>query len=464
MDRDYSLKTATEIAIKSLSSHENFEDTYLEYKATLGDIASHLVAYAAVKKTKGSLEDAVASYLKSGFDVLTKLASSNKAYKADKDFADRGIEGRVGANWIINGHRISHFHDTWLISRSVRGVHKTLPLTHNENDKIKSYLQFKLKKKGLPDSLIEQVELTSSTTKWTDRSSTWTNIKVPMGDPRVNMKISYEDADHISFEFIKNSLTHFAMNVESCWEHRLLIEDLLDICEKDVTYRIFDLEYISIRNRSRLPNVKYASFKNSSVYNVISRKGMGKPDGIVIHLEVAGLSESLLEYRHKVVMTSDASRKSNITTNFDSIFEGHSKRVKALRKLGGPVVEQIGLSFMEAAGYDQDRFREAVEKTNMTVFDVSLSKGKMASGKFKVSCGKITASIRLNDEIQWAYNHLRIRRKIPETLVCSLEGRLVTDVVDHPVLVGKKITTAKMNNGQLEIGIEPVWKPYHECN
>ncbi len=69
--------------------------------------------------------------------------------------------------------------------------------------------------------------------------------------------------------------------------------------------------------------------------------------------------------------------------------------------------------------------------------------------------GKLVHKVALSDRVSWMTNQVTLLDPFPETITAAMAGRMLQDVIDHPLIPeGSKIIQARNRNGKTIIDVE----------
>lgn len=437
---------AVALAREALRDHPRHAVPFPGYASTLGDIAAHLVARAAVRRKGWNTVKAVEHYVSAGRNAIDQLslATNDPAPGASKAMFSGGLAGRVGRCWKLNQGYMNHYGETLLLSGTLPGLFKDLPLVEIDNDDMTLRYREALSREGLPDEIVTRsTVITGDNPHGQPDKRLWTIFHTPMKDRRLDHNPTMVDLPHNSTILVNSSMATYARQALILWQNLDRIRDMVESAED-----------IAIEAMSQVPGL---IFERTTLYSVNTGRGPNLKDAVVLHMHYTGLSEGLREMPILAIMTGEIGLRRPTTSTIPGMLKPQKKRFEALRRLGHPTIDRTGRLFMEAARHVPDDLIDAL-KRNESQAETRLHAGYGTNAWFKISNGRVTASLEVAAGVHWKHDRLVVRRSFPETVVGTLPGRPATTIIDHPALEGATIRSARMKDGSLIIGIAPIWE------
>jgi hypothetical protein len=415
--------------------------------STIGDVAAHLVACAAIRRRREDPVKAVERHVRQGEEAIATLSTltDDPDPTAVRNPTPPVLSGIVGKPWALNSGFLHHYGRNWQLSGTMPGLYLTLPTMHPDLDEMGLRFRRELAGLGLPADVVSKgIARAGRNPHGEEDERPWTEFALPMDDERLDYAGSILNLGHQTAHNVQESIRSYARQAaEVHWN-----ADSLSRMMNEVENHCLDAE-------EDAPSLR---FVNASLYAVsVGRTGKLK-DSVVIHANFTGLSEALLDIPIRAVLTGAIGTTSPSTTTTADMVKDQIRRQRAKARIGGPTVERTGLALLEAAGIDVGAMRAGL-RDKLTVLDTRVHAGPGTNAWMRVATGRITAAVDISKETRWRHDQLEIRRALPESVMSTLAGRPVTDVVGHPALEGAVIRSARMSKGRTIVTVEPRWQP-----
>lgn len=439
---------AVEIARMALSDDPRAGVRYPGYASDLGDIAAHLVAVSALRRTNWGISKAIAKHVDAGREAIAQLSlhTDDPAPTAVRaGYSSTGVSGTVGSAWSLNSGHLNHHGETWLVSNHARGLFREYPNVHPDYERMTQRYRDELRGVGVPEAVVARAAVRQGRNPHggPDDGRMWTTFRVPMEDGRLDHEAHMVHLVHQSSTLVGTSMHTYARQALAVHLNQAQLGRMANAAE------MLALDAVE--------HLRHVEFGEVWLHAVHVDRGLKMKDSAVFHVEVSGLSSALRQVPMVAVMTGEIGLASPTTSSLPDVVKEQQERSRALGRLGGPTIDRTGRLFMEAAEHVPSDLIDALAR-NVVNVETRLHAGYGTKAWFKISNGRITAAVDISAEVRWKHDHLEIRRTLPETVVATLPGKPASVVMDHPALAGITIRTARMKDGRLIVGLPPVWE------
>jgi len=413
------------------------------YAATAGDVAAHLVANAATRRGNARIDRSVPRFIEAGRQAIVSLSAYTTDRHPKAGPYGGEVKGTVGAEWRYLSGDVYHYGYSWKLSASTHDLHRQYPATLPDLEEYGRRFREELRGEGVPEDIVNGAHaFIEAPDHGGATEHVHTGFVMPMDDPRLDIVQTIVDIVHISTVVVSSSIARHASAAAAVHRNRDTLSKMLDHA-RDVCMSCMDDH----------EHVAYESVRLKSVY-----QGRGTlPDAVSIHATLLGLSEALTRREMICTLTGKLGETQTERSNLDSILSDQKTLASARRRLGRPTVDVTGRAFMKAAGHDVDEMLGGMCDYG-TKNGSRISAGQGKDAWFRIAKGRVAANVQVAPEARWKYDHIELKRQLPQAIMNSLAGRPATDVVDHPALEGATIRSVRTLNNRTLIMIVPRWE------